>query len=207
FLYKKKIIDTKEKSINYCAIKIGKDKLKWPTLTELYKKLFNDTFIAHDSKSDVLATSKCFFELLRIGIISLNNINKKLLINKINLLKLNKINNLKLKINNFNIKNNNFNTKYFSHIHNHTSFSILSSTIDINSLIKKTIEYNMDAVGITDYGNMMGVFNFIKKIKNLNYNNKKIKPIIGCELFISYNYLIKKFTKKNTFIHYVLVGA
>ncbi|BAO66290.1 DNA polymerase III subunit alpha [Candidatus Karelsulcia muelleri] len=197
FLYKKKIIDTKEKSINYCAIKIGKDKLKWPTLTELYKKLFNDTFIAHDSKSDVLATSKCFFELLRIGIISLNNINKKLLINKINLLKLNKINNLKLKINNFNIKNNNFNTKYFSHIHNHTSFSILSSTIDINSLIKKTIEYNMDAVGITDYGNMMGVFNFIKKIKNLNYNNKKIKPIIGCELFISYNYLIKKFTKKN----------
>lgn len=197
FLYKKKIIDTKEKSINYCAIKIGKEKLKWPTLTELYKKLFNDTFIAHDSKSDVLATSKCFFELLRIGIISLNNINKKLLINKINLLKLNKINNLKLKINNFNIKNNNFNTKYFSHIHNHTSFSILSSTIDINSLIKKTIEYNMDAVGITDYGNMMGVFNFIKNIKNLNDNNNKIKPIIGCELFISYNYLIKKFTKQN----------
>ncbi|AHL31208.1 putative bifunctional DNA polymerase III, alpha subunit (DnaE)/DNA polymerase III, epsilon subunit (DnaQ) [Candidatus Karelsulcia muelleri] len=194
YLYKKQIIDTKEKSINFCALKRGKGKLKlkWPTLTELYKKLFNDTFIAHDSKSDVLATSKCFFELLRIGIISLKNVNKKLL--KINL---NKINLSKIKP--FNFKKLNFEkqlltNKYFSHIHNHTSFSILSSTIDINSLIKKTIEYEMDAVGITDYGNMMGVFNFLNKIKT---ENKKIKPIIGCELFISDNYLIKKFTKKN----------
>ncbi|WGS82726.1 MAG: DNA polymerase III subunit alpha [Candidatus Karelsulcia muelleri] len=194
YLYKKQIIDTKEKSINFCALKRGKGKLKlkWPTLTELYKKLFNDTFIAHDSKSDVLATSKCFFELLRIGIISLKNVNKKLLkinLNKINLSKIKPFNFKKLNFEKKLLKN-----KYFSHIHNHTSFSILSSTIDINSLIKKTIEYEMDAVGITDYGNMMGVFNFLNKIKT---ENKKIKPIIGCELFISDNYLIKKFTKKN----------
>ncbi|AIZ48839.1 DNA polymerase III alpha subunit [Candidatus Karelsulcia muelleri] len=76
----------------------------------------------------------------------------------------------------------------YSHIHNHTSFSILSSTIDINSLIQKTIEYDMDAVGITDYGNMMGVFNFINRIKKINESiQKKIKPIIGCELYISSN--------------------
>ncbi|WP_259285897.1 DNA polymerase III subunit alpha [Candidatus Karelsulcia muelleri] len=76
----------------------------------------------------------------------------------------------------------------YSHIHNHTSFSILSSTIDINSLIQKTIEYDMDAVGITDYGNMMGVFNFINRIKNMNESiQKKIKPIVGCELYISSN--------------------
>ncbi|ALA22729.1 MAG: putative bifunctional DNA polymerase III subunit alpha/DNA polymerase III subunit epsilon [Candidatus Karelsulcia muelleri] len=196
YLYKKKIIDTKEKSINFCAIKRGKGKFKWPTLTELYKKLFNDTFIAHDSKSDVLATSKCFFELLRIGIISLKNVNKKFLkikINKINLSKRKHFNFKKL-----NVEKKLFKNKYFSHIHNHTYFSILSSTIDINSLIKKTIEYDMDAVGITDYGNMMGVFNFLNKIKTINDSEKKkIKPIIGCELFISDNYLIKKFTKKN----------
>lgn len=68
------------------------EKLKWPTLTELYKKLFNDTFIAHDSKSDVLATTKCFFELLRIGIISLNKVylKKELLINNINRINLKK---------------------------------------------------------------------------------------------------------------------
>ncbi|WP_110480580.1 DNA polymerase III subunit alpha [Candidatus Karelsulcia muelleri] len=205
YLYKKKIIDTKEKSINFCAL--GKGKFKWPTLTELYKKLFNDTFIAHDSKSDVLATSKCFFELLRIGIISLKNVNKKLL--KINI---NKINLSKIIKKNFNFKKLNFEKKqfknqYFSHIHNHTYFSILSSTIDINSLIKKTIEYEMDAVGITDYGNMMGVFNFLNKIKTIN-DSEKIKPIIGCELFISDNYLIKKFTKKNPdkIYHQVLVA-
>ncbi|YCJ93077.1 MAG: DNA polymerase III subunit alpha [Candidatus Karelsulcia muelleri] len=206
-LYKKKIIDTKEKSINFCAIKRGKGKLKWPTLTELYKKLFNDTFIAHDSKSDVLATSKCFFELLRIGIISLKNVNKKLL--KINIKKINlsKIKNLNFQKLNFEKKL--LKKKYFSHIHNHTYFSILSSTIDINSLIKKTIEYEMDAVGITDYGNMMGVFNLMNKIKTINESEKKkIKPIIGCELFISDNYLIKKFTKKNPdkIYHQVLVA-
>ncbi|XXS36588.1 MAG: DNA polymerase III subunit alpha [Candidatus Karelsulcia muelleri] len=83
---------------------------------------------------------------------------------------------------------NTYNIEYYSHIHNHTSFSILSSTIDINSLIQKTIEYDMDAVGITDYGNMMGVFNFINRIKNINESiKKKIKPIIGCELYISSN--------------------
>lgn len=147
--FKKQILDTKEISINYYTM--GKLE-KWPSLTELYKKLFNVSFIVHDS--DVLTTTKCFFELLRIGIISQVYLKKEL--------------------------------KYYSHIHNHTSFSILSSTIDINSLIKKTIEYDMDAVGITDYGNMMGVFNFINRIKNLNDNLLvKIKPIIGCELYIN----------------------
>ncbi|WP_259292735.1 DNA polymerase III subunit alpha [Candidatus Karelsulcia muelleri] len=83
---------------------------------------------------------------------------------------------------------NTFTFNNYSHIHNHTSFSILSSTIDINSLIQKTIEYDMDAVGITDYGNMMGVFNFINRIKNMNESiKKKIKPIVGCELYISSN--------------------
>ncbi|WKD87350.1 PHP domain-containing protein [Candidatus Karelsulcia muelleri] len=54
--------------------------------------------------------------------------------------------------------------------------------------MQKTIEYDMDAVGITDYGNMMGVFNFINRIKNINESiKKKIKPIIGCELYISSN--------------------
>ncbi|RIU86145.1 DNA polymerase III subunit alpha [Candidatus Karelsulcia muelleri] len=198
--FKKQIIDTKEISINYCAIKMGKlEKFKWPTLTELYKKLFNDTFIAHDSKSDVLATTKCFFELLRIGIISLKKVNfkKELLINNINRINLKKPKK-KIKLTNLNIENKIYKNKYYSHIHNHTSFSILSSTIDINSLIKKTIEYDMDAVGITDYGNLMGVFNFINRIKNINDNflvKKKIKPIIGCELYISYNDLIKKTDK------------
>ncbi|WP_259285808.1 DNA polymerase III subunit alpha [Candidatus Karelsulcia muelleri] len=83
---------------------------------------------------------------------------------------------------------NTFTFNNYSHIHNHTSFSILSSTIDINSLIQKTIEYDMDAVGITDYGNMMGVFNFINRIKKMNESiQKKIKPIVGCELYISSN--------------------
>lgn len=43
---------------------------KWATLTELHQKLFNSGFDgAHDALNDVKATARCYFELLRIGII------------------------------------------------------------------------------------------------------------------------------------------
>ena len=43
---------------------------KWPTLLELYNKLFNSSFEdAHDAKVDNEATIKCFLELKRKGII------------------------------------------------------------------------------------------------------------------------------------------
>jgi DNA polymerase III subunit alpha len=87
--------------------------------------------------------------------------------------------------------------KNFSHLHNHTCFSILCSTIDVRSLVNRAVEQNMPAVGITDYGNMMGVAYFMESIRLANteinkYNEKKdgtsfkrnIKGVVGCEVFI-----------------------
>jgi len=57
----------------------------------------------------------------------------------------------------------------------------------------------MPALAITDKGNMMGCFHFIKTIKNYNnsiekgYNQSKIKPIIGCELNVCNNHLDKSY--------------
>lgn len=78
----------------------------------------------------------------------------------------------------------------FVHIHNHTDFSLLSATSKIDELIKRALKLNMSAVGITDYGNMMGAFSFLNTIETYNKNylntfHKKIKGVIGCELFIS----------------------
>ncbi|MGX7590985.1 DNA polymerase III subunit alpha [Candidatus Karelsulcia muelleri] len=83
--------------------------------------------------------------------------------------------------------------KYYYHIHNHSSYSILNSTIVIDSLVKKIVKYKMQAIGLTDYGNMMGVVQFIKTIEKYNQIfNLNIKPIIGCEFFI-YNKNINKY--------------
>ena len=64
-------IDTKnDQTTEYCAIPGGRGgKFKWPTLTELYTKLFNSKFDeAHNAAFDVLATGKVFFEIIKRGI-------------------------------------------------------------------------------------------------------------------------------------------
>jgi DNA polymerase-3 subunit alpha len=42
---------------------------KFPNLTELYTKLFNEQFPAHNSLEDVKATMKCYYELQKLGIL------------------------------------------------------------------------------------------------------------------------------------------
>lgn len=68
----KQRICTKEKSTNFCAIPSpnGFNDYKWPKLGELYYKLFGKIFNeTHDALSDIRATSECFWELKRRGIL------------------------------------------------------------------------------------------------------------------------------------------
>ncbi|AGC66983.1 bifunctional DNA polymerase III subunit alpha [Candidatus Uzinura diaspidicola str. ASNER] len=57
----------------------------------------------------------------------------------------------------------------------------------------------MSAVGITDYGNMMGAFSFLNTIETYNQNIlntcNKLKGVIGCELFVSVDSSKKPLTK------------
>lgn len=55
-LHKDRRICTMMKTVKYCG--------KWPKLTELYFKLFGETFDAHSADADVDATYRCFIELL-----------------------------------------------------------------------------------------------------------------------------------------------
>ena len=50
------------------------------------------------------------------------------------------------------------------HLHNHSQFSILQSTISIKKLVKATADAAMPAVALTDHGNMMGHFTLLKKL-------------------------------------------
>ncbi|MGX7590271.1 DNA polymerase III subunit alpha [Candidatus Karelsulcia muelleri] len=169
------IIDIQSLSIPIFSI--SNNNIRWPKLYEIYNLLFKSSL-----KNGVLITAKCFFKLILnqtryIKKIQLNLSEQHPTSNKKEFIfpkKKDKRNNIK---------------KYYYHIHNHSSYSILNSTLDIDSLVRKIVKYKMQAIGLTDYGNMMGVVQFIKTIENYNQIfNLNIKPIIGCEFFIlNYN--------------------
>lgn len=68
----------------------------------------------------------------------------------------------------------------FVHLHVHTQYSLLDGFSHISKLVKRAKEMNMPAIGITDHGNMFGVFDFFKAAKS-----QDIKPIIGIETYMA----------------------
>ena len=64
------------------------------------------------------------------------------------------------------------------HLHNHTEYSLLDGASRIKDLVAKAKSFAMNAVAITDHGNMYGVIPFYKECIK-----QKIKPIIGCEFY------------------------
>jgi DNA polymerase-3 subunit alpha len=97
----------------------------------------------------------------------------------------------------------------FSHLHVHTQYSLLDGAADIKSLYKKAMASNMPALAITDHGNMFGAFQFVAEA----YNNKlnpgdpkdkrlKVKPIIGCEVYVVENRHKRAFTREEKDIRY-----
>ena len=187
-------IDTGHISKQYCNLKGGfGGGLKMPKLTELYEILFGKKFSdAHDAAYDVNATAKSFFYLLKKEVYSNEDSSSK----KIN------YEEPKLKISNFSKKEIDVAVSEkkidvdiksdFIHLHNHSQYSILQATSSIEKIIEKAKEYKMSSVAITDLGNMFGAFKF-NKIARKN----KIKPILGCEFFVSEERKKIKFTRDN----------
>ena len=68
----------------------------------------------------------------------------------------------------------------FVHLHVHTAYSLLDGAGRIEDLIVQIKSLGMNAVAITDHGNMFGVINFYKAAKKHG-----IKPIIGCEVYLA----------------------
>ena len=63
-------ICTMQSATNYCRIP-GPYGYKWPTLQELYRKLFNEEFAgAHRALTDVRACARCYFELRRLKVMA-----------------------------------------------------------------------------------------------------------------------------------------
>ena len=68
----------------------------------------------------------------------------------------------------------------FVHLHVHSHYSLLDGLSKIDDLIIYVKDLGMDAVALTDHGNIYGAVEFFKKAKKAG-----IKPIIGCELYVA----------------------
>ena len=68
----------------------------------------------------------------------------------------------------------------FTHLHVHTEFSLLDGSGKISEMIAQAKKLGMDSLAITDHGAMYGVIDFYKEARR-----QGIKPIIGCEIYIT----------------------
>ena len=227
------VLDTcTEQTASLCKLPGGRGgKFKLPTLSELYEFLFHESFVeAHNASADVEATARCFFELIRqseytkeeldvqpdyfqkfseanpkeIQLIGLKHINLKEESAKINR-RLQE--SQQEEIDEFEIDNDTSELRdvRFAHLHNHSQFSILQSTISIKDLVSSAAKHKMPAVALTDHANMMGAFHFIREINTHNKTiqaknkealakgedpvSKEIKPILGCKFYVCDDHL------------------
>lgn len=88
----------------------------------------------------------------------------------------------------------------FVHLHVHTEYSLLDGVIRIDELLERVASYGMEAVAITDHGVMYGVVDFYKKAQE-----KGIKPIIGCEVYVAPGSRFEKVVVKGSEPAYHLV--
>ncbi|MEP1487975.1 MAG: DNA polymerase III subunit alpha [Algibacter sp.] len=229
------VLDTcTEHTANLCQIAGGRyGKFKLPTLSELHAHLFGTGFSeAHNATADVEATTRCFFELIRLGeytkeqldvepeyferftelnpqtiqLIGLKHINLKKESAKINA-RIQKAQGTTISSEDIKQNESALADVDFTHLHNHSQFSVLQSTMSVSDLISVAAKNNMSAVALTDHANMMGAFHFVNAANKHNKNVKakiaeaeavgettdarEIKPIIGCEFFVCEDHLDK----------------
>ena len=68
----------------------------------------------------------------------------------------------------------------FVHLHVHSQYSLLDGAIRFEEVLDLAKKYRMDALALTDHGNMFGVIEFYQMaIKH------GIKPIVGCEVYVA----------------------
>jgi DNA polymerase III alpha subunit len=68
----------------------------------------------------------------------------------------------------------------FVHLHLHTQYSLLDGAIKIKDLASKAKEFGYSAVAITDHGNLFGILDFYKSMRE-----KGIKPLLGMEAYFT----------------------
>lgn len=89
----------------------------------------------------------------------------------------------------------------FTHLHVHSSQgSMLDSVASIKDLVSSAKENGMDSLALTDHGTMYGIVAFYKECKK-----QGIKPIIGCEVYVTNDDYTNGAPEKKTHDNYHLI--
>ena len=79
----------------------------------------------------------------------------------------------------------------FTHLHVHSHYSLLDGLSKVEDIVDKCIATDMNAVALTDHGNMYGIKDLLDYCKKINSEGKKLKgdsfvpfkPIVGSEVY------------------------
>ena len=71
-------------------------------------------------------------------------------------------------------------TPRFVHLHLHSQYSLLDGGNRLDRLVKRVKELGMDAVAVTDHGNLHGAVEFYRLAKDAG-----IRPILGIEAYVA----------------------
>ncbi len=92
----------------------------------------------------------------------------------------------------------------FAHLHVHTEYSLLDGSNKIKEYVARVKELGMNSAAITDHGVMYGVIDFYRAARAAG-----IKPILGCEVYVSPGSRFDKTPGSNTedrYYHLVLLA-
>ena len=89
----------------------------------------------------------------------------------------------------------------FTHLHNHTEYSMLDGISRIPDLVDRTVELGMSTLAITDHGSLYGAVDFYSECKD-----RGIKPIIGCETYVAHESRFNRGAEERSPYHLVLLA-
>ena len=87
----------------------------------------------------------------------------------------------------------------FTHLHVHSSYSLLDGSGKIPEMVARVKELGMDSIALTDHGVMYGVIDFYKEAKK-----QGIHPVLGSEIYLSRS-MEERFIQKGEARYYHLV--
>ncbi|CAM2969442.1 DNA polymerase III subunit alpha [Paenibacillus sediminis] len=90
----------------------------------------------------------------------------------------------------------------FVHLHVHSEYSLLDGAARIDDLVKQAAAYGMKALALTDHGVMYGIVPFYKSCMAHG-----IKPIIGCEVYLTTGSRLVKGNRKEQPIYHLILLA
>jgi DNA polymerase-3 subunit alpha len=92
-------------------------------------------------------------------------------------------------------------TKTYASLHNHSHYSLLDGISKPNQIAQRCASVGIKSCALTDHGNISGSVQFFQALRAQN-----IKPILGCELYISHDDSAIKSKENNSLSHFLVLA-